>query len=128
MDYVTKEKKRLWETLKGEIHNGIHIGKLLCNWRNTSGRVVDDATMSTLNQLGYNDGKTTVLSRFELVYMPAFRACIFGKEKRLVETPALHVYKEINVGQILNNLKRKTRKVPSSCVDELVLLGFPVIN
>ena len=104
---------RLWE-----IPKAIPIlGTLLIGMR--SGQTIPPQYLHELNRLGYNDGKSFYESKWDIDYMPLFRASEFVKNGRLWEisreTPI--------IGTILHNM-RTGQTIPPQYLHELNRLGY----
>jgi hypothetical protein len=113
------QKGRLWEIPQNYIQDGIRVGKVLNHLRSQSVPIPDTCKIE-LETLGYNSGKGFYESRFAMDYMPAFRTSIYGKERRLGQTPVAHVHNNINIGRLLSRLKM----IPDEHQVELAFLGL----
>ena len=107
------KKGRLWEIpWKTPI-----LGTLLTRMREHNN--IPPQYKLELNRLGYNDGKTTYESKWDLDYMPLFRDSEYGKKCRLWEIPQ----KTPIIGTLLTSM-RERNNIPPQHLPELNRLGY----
>jgi hypothetical protein len=117
--------KRLWETEERSEEAGIKTGHLIESIRSGITSIPSSHRIE-MEELGFTQGKSYLVSRFEVDIMPAIRSCIFAKERRLLGIPWNFTHHGINVGRIINKMSTGTLCVPPSFEEELKLLGFSV--
>jgi hypothetical protein len=115
------KEKRLWSVPRRQVHNKVPIGKILDTHRTQSS--VPEIYREEMETLGYNHGKGIHESRWERVYMPAFRDSPFGKEKRLWSAPHKHVHQKVPIGKILASIRTENSFIPPMYVTEMETLG-----
>jgi hypothetical protein len=120
------KEKRLWETPGKYSVNGINIGQILSDIR--CGRTLPEIHIPLMEAMGFYQERSYVECRFEFVYMPALRDCIFGREKRLSETKQKHVHNEVPVGKLISCMRMGDTLVPPLYKDELATLGLGHVN
>ena len=108
------QKGRLWEIpfktpILGTFLDGMRSG-------DTS---IPSQYLFELNRLGYNDGKSSYESKWDLDYMPLFRDSEYGKKGRLWEIPQ----KTPILGKFLNHM-RSRNNIPPQHLSELNRLGY----
>ena len=118
------QKNRLWDIPRdfeqGEVKN---LGKLLNSMR-TGNTQIPPRFLTELNALGYNDGKSFQDSKWEIDYMPAFRASPYGQKKRLWEMPQDFKQGEEKLGVLLSHMRTGNTSIPPRFLAELNSLGY----
>jgi hypothetical protein len=115
--------RRLWETPQNFVQDNLKIGKLLNSLR-SGDRTISQTYQSELEFLGFDRRKSFHVSKFENDYLPAFRDSVFGKSKRLWETPQIHMHNGVKVGRILNHLRSFRMVLDVHTIEQLNSLGY----
>jgi hypothetical protein len=123
-DSLYGKENRLWQMSIKCVVNGVPLGRIVNHIRvgHTS---VPAAHLPELERMGFQDGRSYFDCYFEFINMPALRACVYGQEKRLSETPAAYVTDDgMQLGQLLRRIKRGRSSIPNACREEMTLRGF----
>ena len=103
-------RKRLWAIPR----NREVLGTLLTRMR-TSRTIVPPEHLAELNAMGYNDGRSFYQSRWDMEYMPLFRAA-----SETIITPGDRKV----IGRLLSRIRADYTQVPLVHLNELNTLGF----
>jgi hypothetical protein len=123
------ETKRLWETPKDYIVDvlwkvdGWPVGVFLNDLRRGHTEI-PRVHREELQSFGFDEKKSIHESRYEHDYIPAFRASLYGKEKRLWSVPKNEVENKISIGVILMHLRAKNTFLPEMYVQVMEELGY----
>jgi hypothetical protein len=122
--FLYGKENRLWQMSIKCVVNGVPLGRIVNHIRvgHTS---VPAAHLPELERMGFQDGRSYFDCYFEFINMPALRACVYGQEKRLSETPAAYVTDDgMPLGQLLRRIKRGRSSIPNACREEMTLRGL----
>jgi hypothetical protein len=114
--------KSLWETPRKYAISGWRVGKFFSNLR-SGHTLIPRCFRQELIDFGFDVNKSIYESRFEHVYMPAFRRCLYG---RMWEVPKNFKSKDggVPLGRILNDIRSGHNYIPDAYVMEMTVLGF----
>jgi hypothetical protein len=113
-------------------------GRRKCIWRipytHKLGRIISDLRyrkcsipcrhVLEMQTLGFEEGRSHQESRWIHDYLPAMRNSVYGREKRLWQTPYKHVEDGIAIGEILKDIHREKMSLPVAHLPELEQLGY----
>ena len=105
------------------VQDGQKIGRVLNRMR-TGHTTIPIQFIAELEVLGYNEGRSIPESRFQIDYMPAFRASTFGHKNRLWETNATFVQDGQKIGKVLTCMRTGKTTIPLQFIAELETLGY----
>jgi hypothetical protein len=117
------QQRRLWAIPKDTVEDGQNIGIVLSHMR-TRTTFIPICFVNELEALGYNGGRSSSESKFQIEYMPAFRVSTYGQQRRLWAIPSDTVEDGQNIGSVLRHMRTRTTYIPICCVNELEALGY----
>ena len=126
-EYNVKQNNsnRLWNIPQDTIVNTINLGKLLSHMRKGSSPISTEY-LEELNDMGYNNGKSTYESKWEIDYMPAFRAYNIkqNNSNRLWNMPYNTIINTINLCKLLSHMREGSSPIPAKHMEELNDMGY----
>ena len=121
--YNKDGQNRLWDMPQNTTRNTVKIGTVLNSMR-TGHTTVPVEHLDELNEMGYNDGKSTTDSKWEIDHMPAFRSYNKDGRNRLWDMPKNTTINTIKIGAVLVRMRKGYTTIPVKHLDELKTMGY----
>jgi hypothetical protein len=109
------KKNRLWEIPFSTKVLGVLINNMRCG-RST----IPPQYLEELNEIGFMNGNGVNFCRFKVVYMPAFRASEYAKQKEIWKIPQNTKV----LGTLLNCMRQGRTPIPDAFRNEINEMGF----